>query len=151
MFSRAFAVLLLSTIASPALAQDWRMISTSADRGAAMLIDAQTVTNAANDVHGVDILIVIKAGGAPMDAVLSETRIDCPGNKIRVGKSTSYNAAGKLLQVEEDRPEFGWDPLIEGSNYAAVADVVCGRTKMPATRFGPALPIGPVRALLAKS
>lgn len=145
------AALMLSAVATPALAEEWVLVSASADGGAAVLIDVDSMTDAADGTHGMRLLTVLKVRTQSLDALISEVRIDCSANTIRVGRTSSHDATGKQLAVEEDRPEFGWDPVKDGSNYGTVAMVACGKTEMPTERYGAGVPVAAVRERLEKS
>ena len=142
-------VLALSAIATPAPPEDWALAAKAQDGSGAMLVDLDSVTEGPGSMRGARVLVVFTTTMGRIDAVLSDTRIDCAANKIRVGRSVSYDAAGTSLSVEEDEPDLPWDPIKPGSNYSGIARLVCDHGK-PAAKYGPGLPIAEVRAALGR-
>lgn len=147
---KSLAALMLCTVATPAFAEDWVWIATSDDRGAALLIDADGISNGTGDIHGLRVLTVMRARVQSFDALVSEVKVNCGANTIRVGRTSAHDLTGKQLLVEEDKPEYGWDPVIPGSNYDSIARVVCGREPMPKKHYGAAMPVAQVREELVR-
>lgn len=149
MLSKLLAAALLSTAASPALAEDWVWVTTSQGRGAALLIDTDSIAKRDGNIVAVRVLTVLAKGDPGFDALISDALVDCSANKMRIGRTSSHDVAGKMLGVDEDSPAFEWDPIVPNSNYELVKQAVCGEIAMPDARYGAGFPIIEVRAQLA--
>lgn len=143
----------LTAIATPALAEDWRLASTTPENNAAFLIDIDT-SKKVTDGQRVRVLLVLEAGLEQYDAVETMNVIDCQTAKQQVGPGTAYDGTGKIIAKDTD-DTLTWEPIAPGSNYAHVADFACGRKQISERRFNSGgsggIPIAEVRAMLAEA
>lgn len=139
----AFAALLAPAVAH---AEDWRVITVSDDWAAIFMLDADSLAPGESTVRRARILAVTGENGDGFAALSATLDFDCTRGRKRIVTVTAHDADGTALSTDGMQP---WGDMAPSSNYANIAEVVCGRHELPEDSLGAGLPISAAREMLA--
>lgn len=149
------AALAILTVASPAFAQDWRVVGM--EPGTAVLFDNNSITHNSGDIQSIKMLLIYaEARGSdeePGYATAANVGIityNCKLGLSKINPLASYDDAGKIILGEyPEDPTEGWEQAEEGSAIFHVMRYACSGEKPDEHRFGPEIPLKRIRELMA--
>ena len=138
----------LLALATPAHAQDWRLIATTRGSDMAVAIDSNIdLTDPARPTARV--LLVFPDGTGPYAAVNGKIGFDCTHKLMRGLEGKAYDEAGVV--VFEADAEENWSPPAPQSPFDVAYRVVCDGAPMGETiGTGSMLPIARGRELIER-
>ncbi|MCW3849077.1 hypothetical protein OF829_17700 [Sphingomonas sp. LB-2] len=134
----------LLTLALPAQAQDWRLVT--ADKGGPVVfIDAKSPAGTGDTTRSGIMLLVNPPGAGDSEAIRFLVEVDCAAPRYHVLTTWSLDADGN--EEEGHETGAGWRDTT-GGNGKNATELICGRKPLADPSFGAKPPIAEARGMM---